>query len=240
LVLLRLGGESAVWETLEGEAGPVERIVWSGDSSAVAVVGGSLRIWRNLESAPEALALAGVEGAQWSALAVEPGGEAVLAAKAGGVYRLSGGEVRLLADVGEPTGIAIGGEVAYISDRAGKQVLAMRNWKESAEVWLLAGESAGIDDPVAVGLGLDGRSVLVAGGASRSLLQLDASSGALSERWDLDFSPTRIERLGSGLILLTSRAAETEPLQVLAAGPQASIFFVPAGAALSGEAGLQE
>jgi hypothetical protein len=239
LALLRIHGESAAWETLEAEAGAVERIAWSADSSAVAVAGAALRIWRNLGSTPEALALEGVEGAGWTAFEVEPGGEAVLAGKAGGVYRLSGGGARLVADVGDPTGIAIAGEVAYIADRAGKQVLAMWNWKASAEVSLVAGESAGIEDPVAVGLGADGRSVLVAGGASRRLLQLDAATGALTQRWDLEFSPTRVERLGSGLFLLTSRGAETEPLQVLAAR-QASILFIPAGAALSGDAGLQE
>jgi hypothetical protein len=242
LFLIRLGGDEAVWETLEAEAGAVDRIVWSADSSAAIVSGAALRIWRNLGATAEALALAGADGSKWLALVLEGGGEAALAAKAGGVYRLSGSEARLVAAVEDPSALAIApaGDVAYVADRAGKQLLALRNWKDSGEVSLIAGESQGIDDPVAVAIGSDARSVLLAGGTSRSLIQIDPASGALTARWDLDFQPTRIERLSSGLFGLTRRTGGAEPLQVITAGPQPSVFFVPAGAALSGDSGSQE
>jgi hypothetical protein len=240
LFLLRLDTAEPQWETLETEAGAVENIHWNADSSAVVVTGDSLRIWRNLGGAAERLALTGIDGSKWLAFALEPGAGAVLAAKSGGVYRLTNSEARLISAVENPTGLAIAGDVAYVTDRAGKQVLALRGWTNSVEVSLIGTEALGIDDPVAVGLAGDSRSLFIAGGKSRSIVQFDPQSGLLMNRWDLDFEPTSIERLASGLLSLTRRAAESDPLQVLTTGLQPSVFFVPAGAALSANAGSQE
>ena len=153
LYLVRLDAADAAWETLEDNAGQVEKIAWSADSTAVVVSGGGLRIWRNLAESPARVTLTGVDGAGWLAFAVAPAGDAVLAAAPGGVYRLTDGEPRLLVSLESPSGLAFGGAgVAYVADRAGKQVLAIRNWKESAEVSMVAGESQGIDDPVALAI----------------------------------------------------------------------------------------
>src|SRR5687768_4854610 len=80
LYLVRLDAAEAAWQTLEEEAGAVETIAWSADSTAVVVSGGGLRIWRNLAETPTRVALTGVDGANWLAFAVEPTGDAVLAA----------------------------------------------------------------------------------------------------------------------------------------------------------------
>ena len=241
LYLVRLEGAEAAWGTLEEEAGAVDKIAWSVDSTAVVVSGGGLRIWRNLVETPARVVLTGVDGANWLAFAVEPAGDAVLAAAQGGVYRLTGGEPRLITALESPSGVALSAAgVAYVTDRAGKQLLAIRNWKDSAEVSIVAGASQGIDDPVAVAIGADGRSVLVAGASSRMLLEIDPDTGAVGRSWSLEFEPARLDRLAQGLYGLNRRTGASDPLQVLTSGPHASVFFIPAGSAPLSEAGSQE
>jgi hypothetical protein len=240
LFLLRLDVADLQWETLEAEAGTVEQIHWSADSSAAVVSGDSLRIWRNLGGAAERLALSTVDGSKWVAFGIESGAQGVLAATQGAVYHLTASEARLVAAVETPSGLAVATDVAYVTDRAGKQVLALRNWKESAEISLIGTEALGIDDPVAVGLAGDLRSLFIAGGTSRSIVQFDPQTGLIMNRWSVEFEPSCLDRLPSGLFSLTRRAAQSEPLQVLTTGSQPSIFFVPAGAALIEGAGTQE
>jgi hypothetical protein len=225
LHLLHLGSNVAA-ATLEIEAGAVDGIVWSRDSTAVAVHGSGTRVWKNLATAPERIDLAGVERARWTALAVEPGADAVLAAAEDGLYLLTAARARLVAPVPSPSAIALSadGDVVYVTSRARREVVAIRHWRGSAEIALVAG---GIEDPVAVSLGGDGRSLLVAGGVSRSLVEVDLSGHTIRRQWELDFQPARIERLASGAFRLNDRAA-AEPLQVLTSGTHSSVLFVPA------------
>jgi hypothetical protein len=140
--------------------------------------------------------------------------------------------------MGEPSGIALtgSGRNLYVADRARQEILEIRNYDDGAEVVLFAGEALGISDPVGVSRSADGRSLIVAGGAQRSLLIYDLTSSSLSTRIDLDFEPSRIERLGEGsLYLLNSRGEQNNILEVLQAGPSPAVYFVPAQSTVAAE-----
>jgi hypothetical protein len=55
---------------------------------------------------------------------------------------------------------------------------------------------------------------------------LNAASGESLGRLELDFEPSRADRLSSGLFLLNSRASAQDPIQVLDSSRRA-VFFVP-------------
>ena len=231
LCLANLTGAQPDWRTLESESGPVESIVWSADSTAAVVAGRSMKLWSHLDADPSQLSLLEVDGSRWSSFVLVPGSEDVLAGRDGGVYRLSASDTpRLVVPVPSPSSMALGvsNNVVYVVDRVNRQILALRHWDDSPEVSLVADASLGVKDPVAVAVAADDRSLLVAD-ASRALIVLDPESRSVTGHWDLEFQPTRVERFSSGLYLLNSRTAGTQPLQVLATGAQPAVFFIPGG-----------
>ena len=229
LYLVGLAGEQPEWRSLDPVSGSVDKIVWNADSTAAVVSGQSVTLWRDLKAEPNRLNLLSAGGSEWSAFLLEPGAEDALAARDGGVYRLSSSDApRLVVAVPSPSSLALSAssDVVFVVDRVNRQILAVRDWNDSPQVSLVANATLGVDDPVAVAVAEDGRSLLVAD-ASRALILLDPGSNSISSRWDLDFQPTQVEHLSSGLYLLNSRTAEAQPLQVLASGSQPAVFFVP-------------
>ena len=151
----------------------------------------------------------------------------------GGIYLARGEQApRLIARLGAPGGIALDGNRLFVTDRARDEVLEVRDYRDGADVSLFADAGRGMRDPVAVALSKDGATLIVASGAERRLDLVDIATRAPAARIDLDFEPTRLERLGVGAVfLLNSRGAPTETLQVLAAGRRPAVYFVPAGPA---------
>jgi hypothetical protein len=91
----------------------------------------------------------------------------------------------------------------------------------------VAAESSGIDDPVALELTSDSQSIVVANGHGRSLVSIDLRTSSPQRRRTLEFEPTRLERLRSGIHVLSSRFTDTEPLFILA-NDMDDVMFVPA------------
>ncbi len=237
LSLIRLDQPDAPFQLLD-ENVTVERIAWSQDSSAAAVAGdGRVTLWHGLaaQASRRDLTLPGDVGSL-TALAVHPEGNSVAIASKSAVYYLNG-ESKLLAQTQDASALLFAGADLFLADRATSQIMRIRNYADSAEMSLLAGSALGIDDPVAIGLAPGGVSLMVAGGASRSLLWLDRSTGEVSRSLALDFEPSRLDRFSgaSPLFVLNSRASSTDPVQILDGGSDPAVYFVPAGQASSVE-----
>jgi len=215
---------------MEG-AGGIASIVWSEDSSAAALAyGDHVELWRNLTGETERIQLAmPAGGTRASSLAVAARGDAVAAAFGDGVFYLDAGSARLVATLERPGGLLFDGAVLFAADRARNHILAIRNYAGSPEISLLAG---GVEDVVALSLTPDRKSILAAGGQSRSLSWLNPDTGVTIASLALEFEPNRLERVSGGrLYLLRDPSGDLEPAQVLDAGLEPAVYFVPAGQA---------
>jgi len=237
-LLRKLDGAQPVWSLLEEAAGLPERIVWNRASSAVAVVStaGRLRAWRI--AADETVAVLASDlsalGGRATALAVDASGSVVAgieAEQAGGIYLVSPEGSRLLASAARPSAVALanGDRDLYVADRARQEILLLRGFRDAGAPALVANQSLGVSDPVGLAVSADGKALIVAGAADRSLLLIDLSAPAPALSIELEFEPSRVEPLPGGpLFLLNSRGAPHEPLQVLEMAPTPAVYFVPA------------
>jgi hypothetical protein len=227
--------ETPVWLLVAQEVNRPELVAWRNDSGAAAVSsgGGLLLVSPTVSTVAfpvEAL------GGKISALAMA--GNSILAGVEGmGLYRLEeGAPPSLLAQLANPAGIAIAGEGRlYVADRTRGEILEVRNYLETPEVFLFAG---GVADPVALSLSRRGTALLAAGASSKKVTAFDLASGALLGEFDLDFEPSRLDALGDGSsFLLNGRVLETDTLEVFVEGLSPGVYFVPAPAAesVSGE-----
>ena len=176
-----------------------------------------------------------VLGGKVSAMAFGAPGEVMVGIErdqAGGVYRLTAdSQPALLARASAPSGIAFanGGQDLFVADRTRQEVFQIRNYRDRAGVTLFAGRDRGIEQPVAVAVSCDGRTLIVASASGRKLALFDIETRALAGQLELDFEPSRLERLGdASLFLLNSRLAGSETLQVFAGGEKPAVYFVPA------------
>jgi hypothetical protein len=219
LYLARLDGEAFLWMLLDAEASTVPRLIWSRDSSALLA---GFTLWRNVGTQPDRMELARGDFEDWTAFTVAAGGDAVVAARPGGVYRMSSSERQLIAFVEAPTAVTISacGDTLFVADRASGRILTIRDWPHGAEARWLPGR---IDEPVA--MATEGAQVLVA--AAAEIVSLDAETGGVGWRRVLPFKPTRLDRLSSGVYALNTRSSAAEPLQVLSSGFEGNVFFVP-------------
>lgn len=220
------------WSALGPEAAP-ERIRWNRASTAAASFEPAARrlvLWRSLDQQPETIVLAAPESGALEALAVESGGDAVLAAFADAVWRIDAGGARLLLRTGRPSALLVGpGERdLYIADGERNEILVIHNYKESPDTVLLAGAGLGIQGPAALALSPDEKLLLIA--QSRSLAIWNLAGGAMASQTGLDFDPAHLEPLGGGAVyLLTSRQRAGDVLRVLELGETPAVYFVPAG-----------
>lgn len=225
------GAAELNWNDLGAALEGADRIAWNSRSTAAVVANsaaGSVQRLSRLDSAPEAASLPSLPGAILS-LAVDAAGENVLAGVDGdGLYLLAGESSRALSRLAKPAAIALAGGDLYVANRATNEVLMIRDYTSGGDATVFANEPMGVSDPVALGLSGDGRALIVASAAGRSLGVYSLAAAGAPQRVDLDFEPSRLDRLAEkGLYVLNS--GENEPLQVLDAGLAMAVYFVPAG-----------
>jgi len=232
-------------------ADAVSRAAWADDSSAVAVWMETTRrllLWRTGESAWQSLEL---PAGDWQAMAVASQGTAVLLGVASdglaSLYRLSPGDGAVsLARLESITAIAIGPHEAYVADRVRGEILAVRDWRGSATIALLANEARGVSDPVGLGLSTGGRMLLAAGGKDKSVSLIDLASASVSARLETDQEPATMQLLVSGdrggqrIFLLNRPDDSEEALQVVTASGEPGVFFVPRAAASDSLTGVED
>jgi hypothetical protein len=270
LFLLRgLNAGAVRWVPLEDESA-VPMVAWRADSAAAVVwspAGNRIRLWSALSSSdagspappnpragsrsarvsrqdgPELTELGRVAGTV-TALGVDSRDQVVFGIDGEGLYLAAAGRApSLIAPMTRPSAIAFAlDDRLYATDQARGEVLEVSRYGESPDVTLLATADRAVADPIGAALSADGRSLMVAGAASRKVVFLDRATRAASATVDLDFEPSGIEHLSGGLLfLLKSRRSAGETLQVLEASRQPAVYFVPAASiAAAGSASSQE
>lgn len=198
---------------------------WSGQDLA-AVFTGSRRaiIWRNVAKSVDDATAVNATSIDGDITAVALDGANLLLAAKGGVYLNRNGEMSRIQTVADPAAIARAGKDLYIADRASGQVLLLRDFAGDA---VAAETFAAVGEPV--GLQLAGRRLLVASAQTRTVDVFDLASRAREGSLELDFSPTRLQALGSGQLALLNQGSADEPLYVLDAKDALRVYFVPAG-----------
>jgi hypothetical protein len=225
-----LSAESPECAPLEGAIADVDRVVWAGDAAwVVSSTGRRAQLWKDWSGAAATVDL----GEMGRIVSLAGTAEAAAAATSDGAIYLieTGSAPRLLARVGRAGGISVAGTDLLITDRDAGQVLRIRNFAEGGAPELLAGAGHGLEDPV--GAVVDGGRLYVASGAGRAVSVFEYPSMEFVTRLAVDFEPARLELLAGKLYLL-NLAEGGETLQVLQAGDEPAVFFVPAGRA-SGE-----
>ncbi|MBI3279973.1 MAG: hypothetical protein HYZ57_09050 [Acidobacteria bacterium] len=218
LYLVRPGAEPAIVPA-EPEVSAVERIAWSRDSSAAAVVaGGRVLAWK--ESGIEDL---GEAAGNVTALAATQ--EFVLAAVANeGIYLYDQGSVRLVARAAEVAGLAAAQSDLLFADSARGELVLVRDFAGAAAPSLVAA----IADPAGVAFSSDAQVAMVAAREARTVRGFSLASGEETFALALEFTPLGLQPLTSGLFVL---ATAEPPLQVMRIGPEPAVYFVPAGGA---------
>lgn len=270
LFLLRGLNTGAVrWVPLEEESA-VPMVAWRADSAAAAVWsrgGNRIRLWSALASSdagspgptnpraesrsarvarqndPELTELGRVAG-PLTTLGVDSLDQVVFGVEGEGLYLAAAGRrPSLIAPMRRPSAIAFAAnDLLYATDQARGEVIEVSRYGGSPDVTLLAGADRAVADPIGAALSPDGRSLVVAGAASRKVVYLDRATRAAVAAVDLDFEPSGIEPLsGASLFLLKSRRSAGETLQVLEASRQPAVYFVPAASiAAAGSAPSRE
>lgn len=223
-----LGG--APVRELAHEAGRWELAAWNSDSSRVALWLGDRLLLVSAEGTVVRLGVEGLDGAV-RALAVADRGAVLAGVEGAGVYLLEEGAApALLAPMAEPVSIALAGDRAWVADRARREVLEIRRYREAPELVLFANAAQGVTDPVALAVSHREAALWVADAAGKKAVKLDLASGAAVVELAFDFEPSRLEALGEAVFVLNERLGEGDALEVLVGGAAPSVYFVPAPA----------
>ena len=210
-------------------AAGVTRAAWSADSTAVALWGeaGHVEVWSDLATSAK-LALAADLEKIAAAVVASQGRNLVAASESGAIFVVTGGAaVRRILELEQPAALALAGNKLYVADVARNQILALGNYTEAADAQLFANAARGVDDPAALAISPDQRTLLVASRGARSLTAFDLATSEISGLAALDFEPTRLERFSGSLFALTN-GGDAGPLQVLDSARSLTVYFVPA------------
>jgi hypothetical protein len=216
------------WTSLGGPLA-VSRIAWDRASAAVAIQSAdsqTIALWRSIDDQAERSAIAEIPPGEITALAVEAGGKAVLAALPDGIYRLDSEGARQVAAVSGASALVLdpSGDL-YAADRGRGEIVRIRHYVEPAGVELVAG---GFEELGAMALAAGGRSLLV--GSAQKLLTMDLATASVTAERAVPVTPALLEPLGdNGLIALNSRARAGDVLHVLDLRANSGVWFIPAG-----------
>lgn len=205
-----------------GQVEPGSVFAWSGHDLA-AVSNHSVSIWRNADKSSDVSERFDVVGVDGAPTAVYFDGERVLIAAKGGLYRVTKSGTSRLADLVDPSSLAIASRDAYVADFASGQIVRIADYAGAAT----AETFARIDE--AVGLQVSRQTLLVASAKSRSIESIDIATREVVASLALDFQPAQMEPLATASLALLNSASKTEPLYVLDSRSDLQVLFVPAG-----------
>jgi hypothetical protein len=216
---------------IEGAISGVDRFAWSLDGLSAAVYSADSRQAQILRS-PDAAQPPGVESTLdlsttaglVSALVFD--GKRLLIG-AGGVYAADNSGLKLLLPAADPGALALGAgnRDLFVADRTSNQIWMIGDYAGDATPMLF---SAGLSSPVGLRLAGNGRYLLVANSGNRSVDALEILTRSSMKHIDLDFSPSRMDTVGSGALALLNAGANGEPLYLIDSGDDLAVYFVPA------------
>jgi hypothetical protein len=228
----------------------IDSIVWSQDSSAAALyssVARSVVVVSSIANGGAQQTSLSVDSlvGRVTALAVESGGNAVVAGVEGGLYLIaSQGVPTLLAPILRPATIYLLKDTDLVTaDGVSLQVLEIQNYHSAATMLPLANLSSGssrfdrskgrsnTSQSIALAASSDGKSLFVGEGACRCISVYDFTTGNLLNQISVEIEPNFLKPLSNGrLFQLNSPGDSSTPFWMLSAGDAPSVYFVSGGA----------
>jgi hypothetical protein len=239
-LLRRLDAGRPVWRELTSELDDIEFAAWSDNAESIVLRPRNearLDFWATLSYEPKKTGSVDLSSLdeRIESIAVDPDGKYAFAAaqgeKSGTLYFLKPGELpRMLMPLERAGAMLLRGDVLWVADRGRNEVFRLSNWTQMPQIHSAATLAHGIEDPVGVALSRDGKFLWIASAATRHVVGLDLDTSQVKHVLDLEFTPTRMHRLGvDGLFLLEDGVAGEAPAQVFDSGSR-RVFFVPVGA----------
>jgi hypothetical protein len=184
----------------------------------------------------EPIDISGLPGGLRS-MALDAGASSILLAMedsaAGGVYLLRDGAgadraPRFLFSSPSPAAMIYlnGDRDALVADQALNEIRMIRDVNASAEVSLVATGKDGVSTPIGLHLSGDGKSVLAANAGSSTLTAHSLTAEAPAIRIPLPASPSRLDRLDRGAVLILSELG-SGPLYLVDEADGRQVYFVP-------------
>lgn len=241
----RLDGARPVWREFSAESSAISRATWSENATALALLsedGSKLELLKNIPNDPKSagnvdltsvaervVSLAVDKEARYAFLATQ--GES-----SGTLYLLEPGkQPQMIMPLDRPGALLLAGDSLFLLDRGRNEVVSLKNWQQNPAVTTVASAGAGLADPVGIALSPDSKILYVANRGSQQLLAVDVATSSVKEALDLDFVPTRLERLGTGsLFLLEGGAPGLRPAQIIDASSRTR-FYIALGASAGGD-----
>jgi len=240
-ILRRLEAGRPVWRELTKDIGDLSFAAWGDNAESIVLQprGESrLDFWTALSHEPKKTGSVDISSLneRIESIAVDPEGKFAFAAtqgeESGTLYYLKPGELpRMLMPLQRAGSMLLRDDTLWVTDRGRSEVFRLSNWDQMPNIQAAATLAHGIEDPVGVALSRDGKMLWIASAATRHVVGLDLDSSQVKYTLDLEFTPTRMHRLGiDGLFLLEDGVPGEAPAQVLDTSAQ-KVFFVPVSAA---------
>jgi DNA-binding beta-propeller fold protein YncE len=230
----------------------VDRVVWSRDGSFALLYSSSRsRLQRVQLSGNQPLADGPIDLSPWgiaTTLAIDPAGQQIAAGfAASGLYLFTA-----LSTTGVTTGVTTGQSPALLSsmaqpaaatfDGTGKFLFAIdKDTQRIVQFQIGSGLSEFASlvqtevqtdgpalDPAGLAVSGDGRYLLLADSATRSVFVYEIDSRTLANTIPLNFAPSRFEALSAGPVFLLNGNRGKEWLLILDASQVPVVYFVPA------------
>ncbi|HYM13565.1 MAG TPA: hypothetical protein VEU62_22685 [Bryobacterales bacterium] len=244
-LILSLGTAAPSAAAIPGALSGADRLALNADNTAAALyspAGGQAQIIKGLPDNPSIGALVDLSAVsgKLTALALDRGASNLLVTAAGSaqgaLYLWSaaadpGAPLRTLGTFGSPSALALlhGDQDAVVADAGSNQLLLIRNFAGSADVFALAGPNDGISNPVGLQAAADGARLFIADAGTPSLDVWNFAAQAMETGIPLDAVPSKLTRVqGQSTFLLNE--VGSDPLLLLdAAAGSPAVYFVPAG-----------
>lgn len=219
----------------DGLIDAVDRVLWNRDGSYALLYSSSAnRLQRVRLSDTGAIADAPLDLSPWgqpSVFAIDPAGRQIAFGVAGsGLYLFEAGQSpALLSSMARPVVAAFdgAGRHLYAVDLDQQRIADFDSGSSALEFASLARPDAPDAVPVGLAVSGDGRYLMLADSASRTVRVYETTSRSLANTLSLDFTPSRFEALSPGTFLLNGDNSN-EWLLVLDARQIPGISFVPA------------
>jgi hypothetical protein len=219
------------WRLLQPAPPGADRAVWNRDSSAVALYSSAaarVSVWRFSDGEPSGFEVyTGELPGRVLALALDRQARRILLSSDSGAIYLSkaGLPFESIAHIEEPGPLTLANEDRdlFVASRAG-HILEVKDYEGSAAVSSFAEDTT--SDPQALGLTANDRALIVAGGNSGDISVYNCDERRLSQRLQLDFSPSFLMRMRDSSIFLLTAGGANQPAVVFAID-QMSVYFVP-------------
>jgi hypothetical protein len=214
----------------------VDRVVWSRDGSFAVLYsssGGELQRVRlagseALVDPPVAVSWLG----QVTTLAIDPAGRQIAVGVAGsGLYLfLTGQSPALLSPMAQPVAAAFDetGNRLYAIDLDSQRILEFDSGSGAIEFASLAQPDGPPLDPAGLAVSGNGRYLVLADRATRTVRVYETASRSLANTIPLDFAPSRFEAISAKPAFLLNGDNAKDWLLVLDAGQVPGVYFVPA------------